>query len=211
MQNQISPRARVSPVFILAVMGCSASGDATFSTALPPDTVAETLPAARGDQLCADARTFVRPALADALCTYAGWATARNAALDASLSEAQLKRLCRDAETSCRADLDAKFATGTDDIACKLSAPCRATVAEFVGCVNDDAAALRAYAGRMPTCDEVTRARAEADDPGLISPDTLTLPMSCVDLNDKCPNETPVGSGGSAGTNGTTGQTPSST
>jgi len=184
----------VAGVFSLALASaCSSSssgGGSSFNAGLPASESLGSLSDSDAQKLCDAVRSFSssNSSVSSQVCVFAGLVAAGvQASLNASASDADLRKACSDAESACQKQparhVDAGAATCS-----KPDASCTATVGELQTCINDENAAFQNAASSLPTCGSLTRAQLLSEAGPVSTAPQASTPASCQTFAQKCPN-----------------------
>ena len=163
---------------------CGAGSGELFQTSIPGNTPLGALSGAQATELCnAETRFAQQSSLEMDACREAAFLTAALAAsFSPDMTDADLQSACTAAYTSC---LHPDGGAGATQSCTAPPANCTATVSDLATCLDDEAAATRALAARLPDCGSITRASLTANDGGTASSAT-SQPAACQTLQQKC-------------------------
>jgi hypothetical protein len=186
-----------SAVLAIAIVGigCGSSGSGSkgggnFSTSVPGNKSIASLTPSEQAQLCHDAEQWSQTSLQPSLCkTSAVLTAAFGAAVDSSVSDAQIQMSCTQAYNECLTSGQSPDAGATSSCQMGLSDPtCTATVAEMTACLNDESAALAQETSALPSCGSLTRASLNTATGSDSDAGAADEPASCKIVNMKCPS-----------------------
>jgi hypothetical protein len=196
---------------VLATAGVPACGSSdksgsngngsTFSSGLPPGTVAGSLTPSQQQQLCTSISDYAASSASSsksAECKFAGLAAASvTAQFNTAATDADVQKACSGAVSTCENTKLQAFDAGAST--CAVPPNCNATVGELEQCVNDSNSALQKEFSTIPDCSTVTKSSLSAKDAGLsVNPAT---PASCATAQQKCPGIATGSSASSSVTN----------
>ena len=179
---------------LIAVAGChGGSGGDSFSTTVPGSSQVQSLTPAQANQLCSDLTNYLNQQVdSQSFCQAAAVAgTAKAAAQDPTLTDAQLQQGCEKATTTvCPTASDGGFFGAGDGgaSACGSTTGCSATVEQISTCATGTGASLAQFEKMFPNCSMVTRAKLST-----LNPDASPIePASCVPIDTSCPTWGPM-------------------
>ena len=191
MNQTSSWRFSFLSTLVLALLACSSSNDqksgGAFSSGLPAGSILGSLSDADWQKFCGAAAAYESSnSDPDTSCKLAGIsAAALAAAFGGAQNDAAVQKTCKDTYDQCKsttATMDA--GTGSNNCSRKPGSDCMATVSEVETCLTDSAAAEKAAAASVPTCESLTLAQFQMTrDAGA----PTSSPDSCKTATQKCP------------------------
>ena len=179
-------RATVLGLILIGALptACGGGSGELFQTSIPGNTPLGSLSGPQATELCNDEMRFAQqPSFEMDACRETAFLTvALTITLTPYLTDADVQAACASAYTSC---LHPDGGASTTQTCMAPPANCTATVSDLAACLDDDVAAARALAAKVPDCGSITRASLTANDGGTPLVATSS-PASCQTLQQKC-------------------------